>query len=284
MISGFFSNAVKKHAILIASGVLILAACEPSKSDALNEDTAKTLAVTGVGEIEVMPDEFVISGAVIKQDDEIGEAMNAVAEVINKVQATIPEIDGLESSDFNFATVNSTGVKDPECLLFNQDAARTNSSLREGEKRVAQKLCKDVTQQASVTFTLTGGPAELTGNAISKLSEAGAVRVQLNGYRVSNIEEIELKAGEQAVSNARDKADRLTAAAGAKVLGVKNLNSYVPTYSQRNASAPRVSTSGAGETARILNDDGETQSVTEMNLTPGPQVISASIQLEFIYE
>ena len=41
---------------------------------------------------------------------------------------------------------------------------------------------------------------------ISKLSEAGAVRVRLNGYRISNIEEVELQAGEQAVSNARDKA------------------------------------------------------------------------------
>lgn len=260
-----------------------LTACEP-KTEALNEKTAKTLSVTGVGEIEVMPDEFVISGAVIKQADEIGDAMNAVADVINTVQKTIPEIAGLASSDFNFATVNSTGVKDPQCLLFNQDASRTNNSLREGEKRVAQKLCKDVTQQASVTFTLSGGPAQLTGNAISKLSEAGAVRVQLNGYRVSNIEEIELKAGEMAVANARDKADRLTAAAGASVLGVKNLNSYVPTYSQRNASAPRVSTSGAGETSRILKDDGKTINVTEMNLKPGPQVISASISLEFIYE
>jgi len=244
--------------LLITPVLLWVTACQPTQSDALNEKTAKTLAVTGVGEIEVMPDEFVISGAVIKQNDEIGEAMNAVAEV--------------------------TGVKDPSCLLFNQDASRTNSSLREGEKRVAQKLCKDVTQQASVTFTLTGGPAGLTGSAISKLSEAGAVRVQLNGYRVSNIEEIELKAGEQAVSNARDKADRLTAAAGANVLGVKNLNSYVPTYSQRTASTPRVSTSGAGETTRILDHDGKTQDVTEMNLTPGPQVISASINLEFIYE
>ena len=262
---------------------LTLSACEP-KTEALNEKTAKTLAVTGVGEIEVMPDEFVISGAVIKQNDDIGEAMNAVADIINKVQATIPDIDGLENSDFNFATVNSTGVKDPECLLFNQDASLTNNSLREGEKRVAQKLCKDVTQQASVTFTLTGGPAGLTGSAISKLSKAGAVRVQLNGYIVSNIEEIELKAGEMAVANARDKADRLTAAAGASVLGVKNLNSYVPTYSQRNASAPRVSTTGAGETSRILDDDGKTQDVTEMNLKPGPQVISASINLEFIYE
>ena len=158
--------------LVIAPTLLILTACQPTQSEALNEETAKTLAVTGVGEIEVMPDEFVISGAVIKQNDEIGEAMNAVAEVINKVQKTIPEISGLESSDFNFATVNSTGVKDPVCLLFNQDATRTNNSLREGEKRVAQKLCKDVTQQASVTFTLTGGPAGLTGSAISKLSEA----------------------------------------------------------------------------------------------------------------
>ena len=267
----------------IGAAALLMTACEPVTPD-LNEDTAKTLSVTGVGEIEVMPDEFVISGAVIKQADEIGDAMNAVADVINTVQKTIPEIAGLESSDFNFATVNSNGVKDPECLLFNQDANRTNTSLREGEKRVPQRLCKDVTQQASVTFTLSGGPAELTGNAISKLSEAGAVRVQLNGYRVSNIEEIELKAGEMAVANARDKADRLTAAAGANVLGVKNLNSYVPTYSQRNASAPRVSTSGAGETSRIIKDDGKTIDVTEMNLKPGPQVISASISLEFIYE
>ena len=51
-----------------------------------------------------------------------------------------------------------------------------------------------------------------------------------------------------------------------------------------NASAPRVSTSGAGETSRILKDDGKTQDVTEMNLKPGQQVISASINLEFIYE
>ena len=164
MTDRFMPAHLKKMSLLMAPALLALTGCEAaSTSEALNEETAKTLAVTGVGEIEVMPDEFVISGAVIKQNDEIGEAMNAVAEVINKVQETIPEIEGLESSDFNFATVNSTGVKDPTCLLFNQDAARTNSSLREGEKRVAQKLCKDVTQQASVTFTLTGGPAALTG-------------------------------------------------------------------------------------------------------------------------
>ena len=132
MTDRFMPAHLKKMPFLLLPMLLLLSGCGPEKTEALNEETAKTLAVTGVGEIEVMPDEFVISGAVIKQNDEIGEAMNAVAEVINKVQETIPEIEGLGSSDFNFATVNSTGVKDPTCLLFNQDAARTNSSLREG--------------------------------------------------------------------------------------------------------------------------------------------------------
>jgi len=34
----------------------------------------------------------------------------------------------------------------------------------------------------------------------------------------------------------------------------------------------------------VIKDDGKTIDVTEMNLKPGPQVISASISLEFIYE
>lgn len=274
-----------KHALsfTLAASFLALTACQAAAPSSIDADDIKTLAVTGVGEIEVMPDTFVLSGAVIKQDESLTEAMNAVADVINTVQQTLPETEGMSTSDFNFATVNTVGVKDPECLLFNQEADRTNSTLREGERRVRKKVCKDVTQQASVTFTYTGGPVDLAGNAISKLSEAGAVRVRLNGYRISNIEEIELQAGERAISNARDKADRLAAAAGSTITGVVDLNSYSATYSQQAATAPRVSTSGAGESSRILEDEGE-KSVTEMNLKPGPQVISAAVSLEFIYE
>jgi len=199
-----------------------------------------------------MPDSFVVSGAVIKQDEDITTAMNKVADVINNVQDSLPQITGIGLTEFNFATVNTTS--------------------------------KDVSQQASVTFTFTGGPPELAGTVISKLSEAGAVRVRLNGYRISNIEEVELQAGEAAVSNARDKAERLADAGGANIAGVLNLQSYRPTYSQQAATAPRVSTTGAGETARLLDDDDEERSVTEMNLKPGPQVISAMVELEFIYE
>ena len=266
-------------------GAAVLSACGGSGAPKeINPEDIKTLSVVGVGEVEIMPDSFVVSGAVIKQDEDITTAMNKVADVINAVQDNLPEIAGIGLTEFNFATVNTTSVKDPECLLFNQEANRTNSSLREGEKRVTQKICKDVSQQASVTFTFTGGPPDLAGTVISRLSEAGAVRVRLNGYRISNIEEVELQAGEKAVENARDKAERLADAGGAKISGVLNLQSYRPTYSQQAATAPRVSTTGAGETARLLDDDNEERTVTEMNLKPGPQVISAIVELEFIYE
>ena len=275
----------KKLALGLCLGAALLSACGGgSAPKEINPKDIKTLSVVGVGEVEIMPDSFVVSGAVIKQDEDITTAMNKVADVINNVQDSLPEIAGIGLTEFNFATVNTTSVKDPECLLFNQEANRTNSTLREGEKRVNQKICKDVSQQASVTFTFTGGPPELAGTVISKLSEAGAVRVRLNGYRISNIEEVELQAGEAAVSNARDKAERLADAGGANIAGVLNLQSYRPTYSQQAAIAPRVSTTGAGETARLLDDDDEERSVTEMNLKPGPQVISAMVELEFIYE
>jgi len=265
--------------------VLVISACgKTSAAEVKSLEDVKTLQVTGVGEIEIMPDQFVISGAVIKQESFMPDAMNKMADVVNTVQATLPGISGIQTSDFNFATVNTTGVKDPACLLFNTEADRTNSTLREKEKRVNKRICDDVTQQASVTFTYTGSPVEKAGDAISKLAEAGAVRVRLNGYKISNLEEIELQAGERAVANARNKADRLAQAGGSVIAGVKDLTSYVPTYQQRVATAPVVNTYGSGETTRILKDAIEDKTVTAMNLKPGPQVISASGSLEFIYE
>lgn len=275
---------MRNFMMALALATAVLAGCQAPGRKEIKSDEIKTLAVTGVGEIEVMPDSFVISGAVIKQKPTTTEAMNAVAEVINTAQDTLPNLPGMKDAEFTFATVNTAGVKDPECLLFNEEAQRTNSTLRDGEQRVKLKVCEDVTQQASVTFTFTGAPVDLAGTAISKLTESGAVRVRLNGYRVSNIEEVELQAGEKAIQNARQKADRLADAAGSTITGVLNLNSYQPTYNQQTATAPTVQTGGAGETGRILDDEGGPKDVTEMNLKPGPQVISARVDLEFTYE
>ncbi len=275
-----------KSAYLLGA-IVLLSACQPptaSKSiEEVERKDIKTLSVTGVGEVEVMPDQFVLSGAVIKQKSTAKGAMNDLADVVNAIQAAAKADSTLKDSEFNFASVNTTGVKDPACLLFNQEADRTNSTLREGERRVTKKVCKDISQQASISFNFVGGPPELAGSLLSSFSEAGAIRLTLDGYKIKNLEEIELKAGEKAIANAREKAERLAAAGGAKIVGVVDLNSYEPTYNQDTARAPRIATSGAGESAQLV-DGGEPVEVTDMNLDVGMQVISAAIRLEFIYE
>jgi uncharacterized protein YggE len=249
----------------------------------LNEETVKTLAVTGVGEVEVMPDTFVLSGAIIKRDDEAQVAMNNLADIVNKMQAEVQSLDSLGTNEFNFASVDTIGVKDPGCLLFNQEADRTNATLRKGEKRVAKRVCKDIAQQASLSFTFTGGPPDEAGIVLARFSEAGAIRLKLEGYRIKNIDEIELQAGELAVKNAREKADRLAAAAGATITGVLDLDNYRATYDQRSVAPPRISTSGAGESTQMV-DGGDPVAVTDMNLKAGLQVVSAAIALDFTYE
>jgi len=264
---------------------LSLTACQKTEEPKLiSQGEIKYVTVTGVGEVEVMPDRFVISGAVIKQDDDLTNAMNDLSEMVNAAEEKLEAIGGLDVSGFNFAAVNTTGVKDPECLLANQEADRFNQTRRENEERIKHKICKDVTHQASLSFTYTGAPVDKAGHAISALTEAGALRVNLNGFKVSDIENLELEAAARAIDNAREKADRLAESGGAKIKGVKNLAAYQPTYQYGGANAPIVATGGSGETTRLLTHTSEPIAVAPMNLRPGPQVVSASIQLEFIYE
>lgn len=268
-----------------ATGAAFLfAACQPITETAeIERDDIKTLSVTGVGEVEVMPDLFVLSGAIIQQDESSRAAMNNLADIVNAIQARASESAALTSQEFNFASVNTTGVKDPACLLFNQEADRTNSTLREGERRVAKRVCEDISQQASISFTFTAGPPNEAGDMLAAFAESGAIRLTLDGYKIKAIEEIELQAGEKAVANAREKADRLAAAGGAKITGVVDLNSYQSTYNQRTARPPVINTSGAGESSQMV-DGGDPVDVTSINLEAGMQVVSAAVQLEFIYE
>ena len=263
---------------------LALAACAPTeRPDEVDADTIKTLRVVGVGEVEVEPDRFVLSGAVIKREDDARTAMNAVADVVNAVQAAANDLPELSARDFNFASVQQVGVKDPECLLFNAEADRTNSTLRDDEARVRKRVCEDVAQQASLTFTFTGGPPDAAGDALAAFSSAGAIRLKLDGYRIDNLADVELQAGERAIANARQKAERLAEAGGARITGVLDLNSYNTTYDQGRARPPVVRTSGAGEGPSLI-EGTEPVDVTAMNLEAGLQVVSAAVTLEFIYE
>lgn len=274
---------MRKFIPIVAAAVLSLTACEPVEPETLNAEEIKTLRVVGVGEVKVEPDQFVLSGAIIKQAATSREAMNSLAAVVNAMQASAKADADLTRSEFNFASVNTAGVQDPACLLFNREADRTNSTLREGERRIAKRVCDDQMQQASLSFTFAGAPPDHAGAVLADFATSGAIRLTLDGYRITDLDGVELEAGERAIANARQKADRLAEAGGARITGVLDLNAYNTTYDQGSARPPRIDTSGAGETA-ALTDGGDPVSVTEMNLSAGEQVISAAIELEFTYE
>ena len=265
---------------------LALSACQPAtvtQPDTIAKDEIKTLRVTGVGEVSVKPDQFVVSGAVIRRADEARTAMNDLADVVNAMQAFAADEPTLTGRDFTFASANTVGVKDPACLLFNQEANRTNATLRPGERRVVKRVCEDVAQQSSLTFTFTGSPPDRAGEALAGFSAAGAVRLKLDGYKIDNLDAVELQAGELAIANAREKAERLAAAGGAKITGVLDLNAFNTTYAQGTARPPIINTSGAGESESLI-DGGDPVDVTALNLEAGEQTVSAAIELEFTYE
>jgi uncharacterized protein YggE len=109
------------------------------------------------------------------------------------------------------------------------------------------------------------------------------VRLKLDGYKIDNLDAVELQAGELAIANAREKAERLAAAGGAKITGVLDLNAFNTTYAQGTARPPIINTSGAGESESLI-DGGDPVDVTALNLEAGEQTVSAAIELEFTYE
>ena len=140
---------------LILSSSALLSACSapPFGKTEINREDIKTLSVTGVGEVSVKPDLFVLSGAIIQKDKTSQQAMNALAGIVNTIQERAADNSNLTSRDFSFATVNTAGIKDAECLLWNEEAERTNSTLRPGERRVQKRVCKDQFQQASSSWS-----------------------------------------------------------------------------------------------------------------------------------
>jgi len=149
-IKGGYMRYLNSKRLAVSAGLLFclsLIGCSSSKdTDEVKREDIKTLSVTGVGEVRVLPDQFVLTGAVIQQKNTTRED-------------------------------------------------RTNGTLREGEPRVTKKVCDDESQQASISFTFTAGPSDLAGDLLSGFSQAGAIRLNLDGYKVANIDELELKAG-----------------------------------------------------------------------------------------
>ncbi|MEE9346691.1 MAG: SIMPL domain-containing protein [Robiginitomaculum sp.] len=185
---------MKKYLCLLVSAC-VLTACSPKTE--LNEDTIKTLAVTGVGEIEIMPDQFVISGAVItqkvSQDGEIDE--EGFEPIAISVMGT-GRVKAVRDNSHNRNRKNRL-----------ERGQKTTMKFRAPKRRMAQKICKVTHIEASLSFTARVNPADKAGDIITAFTETGVGKVDLLGYDFSAYDALYKQAGEKAVRNAKQKGD-----------------------------------------------------------------------------
>lgn len=183
-----------KRFILIPTFAL-LAGCLP-------ESQSKQIAVNGEAEIEVIPDSFRMSAVIRSRAGGKDSAIQEISSTLNRITVQLPDLEGLGSVTVEPSNVEIQPVYDRECA----------------ESRYDDETCPVAGQFAEIFVDIEGAPADVAGNAFSLLSELGADEVEFDEYFLSDPASAEREAEKQAFDNARQKAQRLAAAANVTLL------------------------------------------------------------------
>jgi hypothetical protein len=160
----------------------------------------QTIVVDGEGVVMAKPDSFTVTAELHALGSDETQILKQVSQGLDRVMNSLPQLAGLESTQIETATVSLTPVYERECF-------RTSDYTQ-------RDACPVEARKGSVTLKVIGAPAESAGDAMSFLSELGASEVNLIGFGVSNIDEVESAATEAALKDAESKARRLARAAG----------------------------------------------------------------------
>jgi uncharacterized protein YggE len=154
---------------------------------------ARTVTMTGKGELTAVPDELTFHLAVVKTRDDVSTAMDASSATVQRILATLAK-DGVERKD-----TQSTGLSiDPVYRYFNYAPPQITGY------HVRQSL-------SVVVRDLRNG-----GKAVAGAISAGGNDVRVSGIKleVGDSDALLAKARDAAVASATDKAKQYAAATG----------------------------------------------------------------------
>lgn len=209
----------------------------------------RTIAVNGEGEVKIEPDIAYINLAVVTEGKTAEEAQTDNAKIFGKVRDVL-------FTKFEIAE------KDVQTSSFR---VRPNYTYQEGkEPEIASYTA---TQSVRVTYR----ELERIGEVLDAVAKAGVNRVDNVQFTVEKAEQYELQALQEAMKNARQKAEVLAAVENETVKGVVSI-------SQNGAS------SGVyyGENIRVAYDSSVTADGVVSTVNPGEIVVSAHVNV--VYE
>ncbi|NOX93676.1 MAG: SIMPL domain-containing protein [Alphaproteobacteria bacterium] len=185
--------------LLILPFAALLAGCLPGQEP-------KQIIVDGRATIEVMPDLFTVTGNIRSRSSSRADVLKDISEKLNVIREKTPSLQGLTHLSIEATEAEFRPILDPDC--------------REKRRYDGAEVCPVTGYFGTVGLTLRGSPADLSGYVLSLISELGAEQVTLSTYTLVDRENAEQEAMENAVANARRKAEKIAASSGSSVLGV----------------------------------------------------------------
>jgi uncharacterized protein YggE len=187
--------------VSVIGALLIAPAMSPVRAQTTDEVTKDhTLSVTGTGIVTVEPDTADITVGVTVQRDQAGAAAADAANVMDAVVTAIKALD-VEDKDIQTTSLQLNPVYDYS----------SNTPTLTG-------------YQATNLVTVTVRDITKTGAVVDAATGAGATDVSSISFRLDDQVAAEAAAREQAVLNARAKADTIAAAAGVEITGVISIS------------------------------------------------------------
>ncbi len=181
---------------MIAMAVAALAA-----GGCLPEAERRMIVVNGEGVVMATPEVFAVKATLRTRNATQGEALEKISASLATILNSLPTLEGLESLKIDSSRAAIKPVYSGDCLessRYRQDAA-----------------CPVESYLAEIGVTATGSPAGAAGNALSLLIEFGAEEADVEGFMLADPEAAKGAATEAAMKDARSKASKLAAGAGA---------------------------------------------------------------------
>ncbi|VAW05359.1 hypothetical protein MNBD_ALPHA04-552, partial [hydrothermal vent metagenome] len=231
------------------------------------ETPRKQIIVDGEATIEVEPELFTLSASIRSRTDKQSAALAEISDKLAVIRDSLPQLEGLTHLTVDASEAVIRPIQDRECL------ERAGYGDRES--------CSVTGYFSSVAIKVKGSPANLSGYALSLLSELGAEEVSLKGYAIADIESARKSALDKAVEDARAKAVGIANASGATLVGPIRIQ-----YGEGFGDASAYGSSRPSVMLGLVEVSASRDVIpeTELDLEPQPIKISEKVVAAFEIE
>jgi uncharacterized protein len=233
----------------------------------LPETPRKQIIVDGEATIEIEPELFTLSASIRSRADKQSAALAEISAKLARVREDLPQLEGLTHLTVDASEAVIRPIQDPECL--------ESAGYRDRES------CAVTGYFGSLAIKVKGSPANLSGYALSLISELGAEQVSLEAYAISDIESARKSALDKAVEDARVKAVAIANASGATLVGPIRIQ-----YGEGFADASAYGSSRPSVMLDLVEVSASRDVIpqTELDLEPQPIKISERVVAAFEIE